>query len=325
MPIPVPTNLVPPAGPAGQGPSAYMKRSAAKAQAEAEALAAHTKQLADARKDVELELVAVQKEETYSQRGLTETNSAARALSEQVETLQNRLSDVSAELEGYKTNDRLTMQYAEALEADDFNEHAKREMEVTSFRSLRNTVRTAFTKVLKAKLRDPEWQRSVVAERGIQSKPEYCQVIYGDSSADWKVLDARDGTDSTFGAMLQEAARYFGADHTELVCADKDGTVWPLEAHVFEELGVYGSMQVWLVRRPGTSALGGSFDCHYEVDEDELPLHERRRLYRVRKQALLLRETKEQIRRKKAQARSELCRELVKYLCMSECVRLTIY
>ena len=45
MPIPVPTNLVPPAGPAGQGPSAYMK-----AQAEAEALAAHTKQLADARK-----------------------------------------------------------------------------------------------------------------------------------------------------------------------------------------------------------------------------------------------------------------------------------
>ena len=60
------------------------------------------------------------------------------------------------------------------------------------------------------------------------------------------------------------------------------------------------------------------------MDEDELPLHERRRLYRVRKQALLLRETKEQIRRKKAQARSELYRELVKYLCMSECVRLTI-
>ena len=62
-----------------------------------------------------------------------------------------------------------------------------------------------------------------MSDQANESKPEFCHVVWGEESADWKVHDPRDGTEVTFGALLQDVSRYWGMQHEDMCFTDADG------------------------------------------------------------------------------------------------------
>lgn len=123
--------------------------------------------------------------------------------------------------------------------------------------------------------------------------------------------DPRDGTEVTFGALLEDVARYWGLLHADMAIVDEAGAVWPLEAYVWDELQTSADPTVRVVRRPNIDALGG-MEIAYTEDESALPLAVRRRLDRERRQKQLEKHTAASIRKQKERERHALIMELVK-------------
>ena len=321
MPTPLPANL---AAGSDDGQQqlraetiALMNDAHAKAQSEAVAFASKMKRMVEERKDLETTLVAVKKEEKHAQTGLDETEVQSRFLQEKVGLITYRLTETTEEFAKMKLNKELAQKLREEEEDDEFSQYAKRDTEVVTFRELNSTVHAAFTTVVRKQLRDEAFVEQVREQHRMGSRPEFCRVTFGENSADWKILDPRDGTDCIFGALLQDCCRYFGVDHSEMAFTDRKGHLWALEMKVWEELAPSeDGLHVWLKRIYAADVDDNGIEITYERDESELPLRELRRLNRQRREAALNIVTKESMLRQKRQARADLTREAVKYICM---------
>jgi hypothetical protein len=267
---------------------------------------------ADERKALELSFQVAVRNEKQAKREMKELEAAAKEHDEQLSSLKDRVAAVTSELSQLKLNSSL----AEALVEQNAMGTAEADpnLEVTTFREVSGAVNTAFRQALKARLADSDFVERL-SDTGGESRPEFCQVLWGEESADWKVHDPRDGTEVSFGALLQDVSRYWGLDHTEMVLTDASGACWPLEMYVWDELGATRNACVTLARRPQVEQLE-QLEYDYDEDEDMLPIHIKRRRDRERRAKQVERHTKESIRKQKARDRAEVFQELIKYVCM---------
>ena len=226
---------------------------------------------------------------------------------------QDRVAAVTSELSQLKLNNSLTQALVEHNENDNDAEHDPN-LEITTFREISGTINSAFRQALKEKFADGEFLERL-SDQNSGSRPEFCHVLWNGESADWKVYDPRDGTEVTFGALLEDVCRYWGVQHEEMAFLDANGASWPLDPLVWDELSPTGDVSLTLARRPNTEQLN---ELTYDYDEDEsaLPIAVQRRLERERRAAQLERHTKESIRKQKERERASVRSEMFKYLAM---------
>lgn len=210
-----------------------MSSTTADAQAHMQAAAEARKALADERKSLELALQIAVREEKNAKAELRELHTAAKEYDEQLTSLKDRVAAVTSELSQLKLNSSLTQTLVEHGGDDTENDP---NLEITSFRQISNSINAAFRSALKSRLTDPDFVERL-SDQHSSSRPEYCHVIWGSESADWKVHDPRDGTEVTFGALLEDVSRYWGLHHADMVFCDAKGAAWPVEPYVWDELG----------------------------------------------------------------------------------------
>ena len=273
---------------------------------------AKLKELAEERKTLELAYQVAVRDEKHARSEMKELETTAKEHDEQLSQLKDRVAAVTAELSQLKLNSSL----AEALVEEAKHERSEDDpnLEITTLRDISGTINKAFRQAMTKKLGDQEYIDRL-GDQNTGSRPEFCRVRWGEESADWKVHDPRDGTEVSFGGLLQDVSRYWGLDHTEMGFTDANGASWPLELYPWDELGPTGDVSVTLARRPRTAGLEA---LHYEYEEDEsaLPLAVRRRRDRERRAKQVVRHTREMIRKQEARERAAVFRELVKYSLM---------
>ena len=281
----------------------------------ADAKAAAKAQMAELR-DLEQANVFAMRDEKQAKGEIIELETAAKEHDEQLTSLRERVAAVTSELSQLKMNSVVTQALIDESGAIDTEDDPN--LQIVTFRAASGTISKAFSGAIKAKLYDPEFVASMGNE-ATESQPEFCHVIMGEGdeaeSADFKVHDPRDGTEMTFGALLQDVSRYWGLDQGEMYLADQNDIKWPLELYVWDELGPTGDMRIWIARRPTALALE-DVEYSYEEDESTLPLAVRRKLDRERRAKQLERHTKESMRKAKERERLAVCRELIRYLFM---------
>ena len=110
-------------------------------------------------------------------------------------------------------------------------------------------ISTAFRRVARSCLADKSlWHGHM--ERRRQLTGFFARVHWENNAAEFKVLDTEEGTEVSFGALLQDVSRYFGVQDGAVALADKDGGIWPLEPMVHSELRALDTTEVWLVEKP---------------------------------------------------------------------------
>ena len=297
-------------GPSGQG--GELTEAQQQHQQALQEYNAHQKELSEEKKKVELELQVAKKEEHRAAFEMRELDSAARELDEQLTSLKDRVAAVTSELSTLKLNTALEAEVAAAAKGEVQNEDPN--LEITTFRELAPVVNKAFANALKSRLGDEEFVDKL-SDQNASSRPEFCTVLWQEESAEWKVHDPRDGTEVTFGALLQDVSRYWGMQHEDMCFTDADGAAWPLEPQVWDELGPTGDCTVHLARRPRAGTLE-ALEYAYQEDESTLPIAVRRKLERERRAKQLERHTKESLRKEAARQRAEVRNELIKYALM---------
>jgi hypothetical protein len=187
------------------------------------------KELTSQRKALELTFQVAKKEEERAIADARELTASAKEYDEQISGLKDRVGAVTSELSTLKLNVALEKAALEdsknagVLEAEE-----DPNLEITTFRELAPVVNRAFTKALKARLADTAFVDKL-GDSNAASRPESCTVLWQEESAEWKVHDPRDGTEVTFGSLLQDVCRYWGVHHSDMVFTDADGAAWPLE------------------------------------------------------------------------------------------------
>ena len=269
----------------------------------------------DESKVLELDLQIANKEKKNASEDVKELEAGAKECDEQLSALKERVGAVTQELSALKLNKALSESVAKV---DEFHEDVDPNLEITTFRDVAPAISKAFKKALKSRLGDPSFVEKLMESNGT-SRPEFVRVQWetetGAESAEWKVYDPRDGTEVTFGALLQDVCRYWGLHHPDMCFVDNVGAVWPLELFIWDELGATGDVSVRLLRRPRTAQLG-VLEYAYEEDESMLPLAVQRKIDRERRAKQLERHTKESIRKQKARDRQDVVNELIKYVLM---------
>ena len=270
--------------------------------------------MVEERKVLELALQVANKEDKRMASDAKELELAAKEYDEQLAGLKDRVAAVTQELSQLKLNRALE----DALNKEDNDGDMDPNLEITTFRELAPTVNKAFKKALKARLGDPAFVEKLT-DQNASSRPEYCRVLWhsesGDESAEWKVHDPRDGTEVTFGALLQDVSRYWGVHHADMCFVDAEGAAWPLELYAWDELGSTGDVTVVLARRPRTEQLD-VLEYAYVDDESTLPIAVQRKLDRERRAKQLERHTKDSIRKQKARDRQAVVNQLIQYVAM---------
>ena len=269
----------------------------------------------DERKALEQGHAAALRDEKVAKNEIKELTQVATEHDELLASLKYRVSAVTSELNQLKLNSAV----AQALRDGEKNDTDDNpDLEVVTFREILSTINSSFTSAVNSRLRDDELMH-VLSSQNDTAKPEFCRVSWGEGmeleSADWKVFDPRDGTDVTFGALLQDVCRYWGLDHDLMTFEDKAGAHHLLDSHVWDELGPTGDVSIRLSRRPNVQLLD-TVEYNYEIDETLLPLAERRRLERARRAKQLERKTKADIRKQEARERAALTWELIQYILM---------
>lgn len=163
---------------------------------------------AQERKALELAHQVAAREEKHTKIEVKELETSAKEYDENLLSLKERVAAVTAELSQLKLNSSLTQALIDQRAHGEAAEHDPN-MEITSFREVLGTVNVAFRHALKSKLTDADFLERLSSQQS-SSRPEYCHVTWGAESADWKVHDPRDGTEVTFGALLQDVSRYWG-------------------------------------------------------------------------------------------------------------------
>ena len=272
------------------------------------AAAEANKALDEQKKHYELEHQNAARSEKSTKRELLELEGNAKELDESLQQLETRLASVTAELSQVKLSSSLGRHAADDEQADAGGDDST---ELLAYRDVSGAIATAFKRTLKSRLGDPGFVEKL-GDQGIGSRPEFCHVIWGSESADWKVHDPRDSTEINFGTLLEDVCRYWGLDHEMMALVDKGGGAWPLEGFVYDETSLSDGMTVWLTRLPHVRTLG-TLELEYVQDERELPIAVQRRLNRERRTAQINRQTKESIRKQKERDRQALLIEMVKY------------
>ena len=199
-------------GPSGQG--GELTEAQQQHQQALQEYTAHQKELSEEKKKVELELQVAKKEEHRAAFEMRELDSAARELDEQLTSLKDRVAAVTSELSTLKLNTALEAEVAAAAKGEVQNEDPN--LEITTFRELAPVVNKAFANALKSRLGDEEFVDKL-SDQNASSRPEFCTVLWQEESAEWKVHDPRDGTEVTFGALLQDVSRYWGMQHEDVL------------------------------------------------------------------------------------------------------------
>ena len=267
------------------------------------------KAMVEDRKAVELAMQVANKAEKNAIAEVKELELAAKEFDEQLTGLKDRVAAVTSELSQLK----LSTSLERALDSDQGAEQDPN-LEITSFREIAPTVNKAFKHALTSRLGDAVFVEKLT-DNSAASRPEFCRVQWQGESAEWKVHDPRDGTEVTFGALLQDVSRYWGMHHADMCFLDLAGDVCCLELNVWDELGPSGDCAVELARRPRTEQLD-SLEYAYEEDESTLPIAVQRKLDRERRAKQLERHTKESIRKQAARERSAVLNQLVQYVLM---------
>ena len=279
--------------------------SASQQQQQFLALQAQQKEMIEERKALELALQVANKNEKAAVGEVKELEVAAKEYDEQLSQLRDRVAAVTAELSTLKLNTALEA----ALLVEDDGRAEDPNLEITTFRELAPTVNKAFTKALKSRLGDSDFVDKL-SDQNAASRPEFCTVCWQGESAQWKVHDPRDGTEVSFGALLQDVSRYWGMDHGDMCFLDANDDCIPLELFVWDELGGSGEVSVNLSRRPRTAQLD-VLEYDYKEDESTLPIAVQRKLDRERRAKQLERHTKESIRKQKARDRQDVVNQLI--------------
>ena len=274
-----------------------------------EELQRQQKEMTDEKKRLELALQVANKEEKRAVQDVKELEVSGMEFDEQLSLLKDRVAAVTSELSQLKLNKALE----DALqEPDDGLNEQDPNLEIATFREMAPTINKAFGKALKARLADPAFVEKL-SDTNTASRPEFCRVLWQGESAEWKVHDPRDGTEVTFGALLQDVCRYWGLHYADMCFVDAGGAAWPLELYAWDELGPTGDVSVQLARRPRTEQLD-VLEYAYEDDESTLPLAVQRKLDRERRAKQLERHTKESIRKQKARERQDVINQLIFYV-----------
>ena len=259
---------------------------------------------------LETELQLLEKDEARYRRELRDLAETSRAWGEQLEWMQDRVGDVSAELGRVKTADESTV----ATSAD-------RAQELSTLREVTPVVTAAFRTAVKRRFGDAEVM-SQLSQRKSRTTAVFARVYWQQEYADWKVLDTEDGTEVTFEALLDDVSRYWGVPAEELVLHHSDGGIWPLTSFAASELravaegGSTNKLKVWLSRRPQAQmeAFGGKVEVAWQADESKMSAAERRRLDRQRREMLASTQKTKSKRAQMLEERRALINDLLKYV-----------
>ena len=167
---------------------------------------ANQKQFADTRKDLEQAQMHSKKGERMALKELAELSTAAKHHEEELGGLKDRVSAVTSELSTLKLSRKL----AEQLVDDTIKDKSQDPLAlVTTFREIYAVISKQFSGFLRGKFEDGSFVDDLAAlDSSTETKPQFITVVWGVETADWKVYDPRDSTDVTFGALLQDSARY---------------------------------------------------------------------------------------------------------------------
>ena len=259
---------------------------------------------------LETELQFLEKDETRYRRELRDLADTSRAWGEQLEWMQDRVGDVSAELGRVKTADEGAV-----------SSSADHTQELSTLREVTPVVTAAFRTAVKRRFGDAEVM-SQLSQRKSRTTAVFARVYWQQEYADWKVLDTEDGTEVTFEALLDDVSRYWGVPAEELILHHSDGGVWPLDSFAASELrGVAegsstSKLKVWLSRRPQAQkeAFGGKVEVEWQADESKMSSAERRRLDRQRREMLASATKTKSKRAQMLEERRALVNDLLKYV-----------
>jgi hypothetical protein len=226
-------------------------------------------------KQLRFELSNLVKQETQHNRTIDELRTAHRTRAETIDSLTARIASVEEELgagggDGDAAGDV-------GLGGDN---------ELVTYGQVAPQISTAFRRVARSCLADKSlWHGHM--ERRRQLTGFFARVHWENNAAEFKVLDTEEGTEVSFGALLQDVSRYFGVQDGAVALADKDGGIWPLEPMVHSELRALDTTEVWLVEKPfATEANETAMEFGYEdlnESEEQKKVRRRRRPRRSRR------------------------------------------
>lgn len=183
---------------------------------------------------LEVRHVALIKEEHKYRREATDMKEASKLLDEEIERLRDRYTATSGEL-GEHVMSRI--KGPEEPGGGGFTvvaDNSGADKQLVSYNSLAGSINAAYRQALQNRLQDAAFVQQLSKKGGPQVV--HCRVHWGEEAIDWKVYDDGDGTEMTVGAMLQDAARYWGLRVEDVALQGRDGAVWCHEGYVHDEL-----------------------------------------------------------------------------------------